>query len=450
LGMNDGDYPRRDPAAGLNRLANALATPERRPGDRSIRDDDRFLFLQLFSAAQEVFYLSYLGADARDGSTREPSVLLRDLIEAAAAQHQDPAQVRKRLTVHHPLQPFSPAAFGDEENEPRRFSYQMQWHPAAGQAAAPRQALGAWLAQPLPEPAATDTASLPLDALRRFLSDPAGQFLHQRLGLRLGGEIADRQDSEPLTTPAHGLERHAVQQQVFGELLQGGDPDHLYPGLRARALVPSGALGEAQCRELAARIARVVAAFRGWHDGGPLGVHLCETEIEGTRVHARIDGLHAQGLVRLSPGTLSASAAIRSGLDWLLVNAAGHALPLLQFCDDGDGHFGPHLLPALAAEDARAALALLLYLRRDGLRAPLLFAPATGWEIWTAAKPDQREQKARTKWYGSERTWGESSGEALQLVFRGADPFASEPSTRTFIDTSLKIFSALREGKARP
>ena len=51
LGMNDGDYPRRDPVAGLNQLTAELGTSKRRRGDRSLREDDRYLFLQLFTAA---------------------------------------------------------------------------------------------------------------------------------------------------------------------------------------------------------------------------------------------------------------------------------------------------------------------------------------------------------------------------------------------------------------
>lgn len=51
-------------------LTADLGTDKRRHGDRSTRDDDRDLFLQLFSAAQDAFYLSWLGADPRDGSTR--------------------------------------------------------------------------------------------------------------------------------------------------------------------------------------------------------------------------------------------------------------------------------------------------------------------------------------------------------------------------------------------
>ena len=85
LGLNDGDFPRRDPAAGLSKLTAELGTTQRRHGDRSTREDDRFLFLQLLASAQDVFYLSYLGADPRDGSAREPSVLVGELLDAVAA-----------------------------------------------------------------------------------------------------------------------------------------------------------------------------------------------------------------------------------------------------------------------------------------------------------------------------------------------------------------------------
>jgi len=445
LGLNDGHYPRQDPIAGLNRLANALTTPERRPGDRSLREDDRFLFLQLFSAAQEVFYLSYLGADPRDGSAREPSVLVRELIEAAAAQHADPITVRKQLTIHHPLQPFAPAAFGGGEDEPRRFSYQHQWYPAAGAIGVPHRPLMPWFHTPLQEVQNLED-SLSLDALRRFFTDPAGQFLRQRLGWRPGGEIQAGEDIEPLTIPGRGREYRRLQQTVLSELLQGCEPECLYPRLRARALIPSGALGEQQCRVFIAHTRPVFDAFTRWHDRQPLLRQTCEANIYGTCVHGQIDGLHRQGVVCLFPGGLNATAAIRTGLDWLLLNAAGIGRPALQFYDNGQGDYGPHLLPALPATQAQSALNLLLQLRHQGLQAPLLFAPYTGWAVWNA-KPDQREKNACNTWYGSGQVWGESSGEALQLVFRGADPFASDTGLQAFIHNSLAIFTALGEGK---
>ena len=77
------------------------------------------------------------------------------------------------------------------------------WMPAANALPAPRDAEG----------------ELSLDALRRFLLDPAGQFLRQRLDIRLA-EIEDAgEDIEPLQAPGHGLQRNRLQRAAFDALL---------------------------------------------------------------------------------------------------------------------------------------------------------------------------------------------------------------------------------------
>jgi len=449
LGLNDGDFPRRDPAAGLSRLTAELGTERRRYGDRSLREDDRFLFLQLFASAQEVFYLSYLGADARDGSVREPSVLVSELVNAAAAYHQDPAAARKQLVVRHPLQPFAPAAFGGD-GEPRRFSYRRQWHPAASAVGGSRQRLAPWFDGPLdaPLPSALNDDSLSLDALRRFLSDPAGQFLSQRLGLRLAGEIDDSEDVEPLLVPGGGRLHSSLQQHVLSALLQGREAG-LYQRLRARALLPSGALGRQQFERMLSRIRPCAEAFSQWYDGQPLDSQRYEVELDGVRLHGRVDQIHPQGLVRLHAGSAGVAYVLRGGLDWLLANAAGTPSAMLQFHDNGQAGYGPHHLPELSPEAAQTALKALLQLRSEGMQQPLLFAPYTGWDIYNAAD-DKRESAAQARWFGSEHSWGERNGEALQLALRGRDPFASPATAHRFIHNALLIFTALREGRVLP
>jgi len=448
LGLNDGDFPRRDPAAGLNQLTAELGTDQRRHGDRSLREDDRFLFLQLFASAQDVFYLSYLGADPRDGSVREPSVLVSELIDAAAEYHLDPPVAARRMTVRHSLQPFAPAAFGGGE-EPRRFSYRRQWHPAAGSLGGVRRALAPWFTTPLP-PMDSGAAEpeLSVDALRRFLTDPASQFLSQRLGLRLPDDVDNADDVEPLVMAARGGDTVLLQQAVI-EATLGEDAAPLYPRLRARALLPSGALGERQFALLQAQTEPYAQALAQWQAGTAVDSRRYEVDIDGLRLHGRVDGLHPHGLVRLRPGPLNGRAAIRQGLDWLLANAAGDALPLVQFHDAGDNGLGPHTLPPLEAERAREVLRRLLQLRAEGLRAPLLYGPSTGWVLYTAAEA-KREAEGRAKWHGSDRTWGESTGAGYQLALRGHDPFASADSYRQLLHNSFVVFTAVREGRVFP
>lgn len=443
LGLNDGDYPRRDPAAGLNQLTAELGSGRRRPGDRSLRDDDRFLFLQLFASAADVFYLSYQGADPRDGSMREPSVLVAELIDAAADCHRDPATAAAQLVVRHPLQPFAPAAFGGDD-EPRRFSYANEWRPAATRTDAPRQPLAPWSGAPL---AASDAgeSELSLDALRRFLTDPAGQFLKQRLGVRLPEENTSSQDIEPLLLPGHGLALSRLQHALF-EALVANDETDLYTRLRARALLPSGPLGRRQFDALRAQIQPYAERFLEWRGDALPRSRLLEVQLDGVRLHGRVEAIYPAGIARVRIGALNGTAAIRHGLDWLLASAAQADLPLAGFHEDSDGGIGPHLRAPLDPDQARAALRGLLELRAQGLAEPLPFGPYSGWDFYQAP-PEKARAAAEKRWRGGEHQWSEGDGPALRLALRGQDLFADEACYARFSRIAAELFGAVVEGR---
>jgi exodeoxyribonuclease V gamma subunit len=447
LGLNDGDYPRRDPAAGLSRLTAELGTDRRRPGDRSLREDDRFLFLQLFASAQDVFYLSYLGADPRDGSAREPSTLVSELVEVAADQHVDAAEARRALVVRHPLQPFAAAAFGG--GDPRRFSYRQPWWPAASQPPQRRGALPPWfdgvaLAPPVEQD--EGESRLSIDTLRRFLQAPAEAFLRQRLGLRLAEIDMPEADVEPLLAPGRGMARQALQRAVFEARLRGEDATTTHAALRARGMLPSGPLGRRTLEALQGEVDAHAQAFAAWRgDAQPDAPHV-EAGLEGAVLHGRIAEAYPHGIARVRFDPPNGSSSIRTGLDWLLASAAGLTAPLVQFQPDAEGDIGPHVRPPLDPELARTLLGRLMALRAAGLRAPLAFAPYSGWELFNARSMERGLQDAAKKWRGSEHGWGEGQGEAPRLALRGHEPFADGAMQIAFVDQAMTVYSAVVHG----
>lgn len=452
LGMNDGDYPRRDPAAGLNRLTAAVAAGKRQPGDRSLREDDRFLFLQLFTAAQDVFYVSYLGADPRDGSAREPSVLVSELLDEAARQHADPAAAARQLVLHHSLQPFAAAEFGggdDGKADPRRSSYRRAWHPAAGSLSAPRTPLPPWFdGVPLAPPDLdAEATSVSLDDLYRFLTRPADQFLRQRLGIRSAEIDEVASDQEPLLLSGHGLEKYALQGHFFDALLRGDDDQTIHASLRARALLPSGAIGVLGVQALRTEMAPYAEAFAAWRGDAVADAPRLEVDIDGIRLHGRLREMYPHGLARLRFGEPGGPSTIRQGLDWLLASAAGLTQPLVTFHDGGDSGFGPHVRAPIEPAQARTALRHLLALRERGLREPLPFAPRAGWALYQAEDGRKGLQEAARKWHGSERSFAESDADAPRLALRGRDPFADDRSQRAFADLSFDVFAAVTAGQ---
>ncbi|HEY0502972.1 MAG TPA: exodeoxyribonuclease V subunit gamma [Lysobacter sp.] len=445
LGMNDGDYPRRDPVGGLNRMAMELTTPARRFGDRSLREDDRFLFLQLFASAGEAFHVSWLGADPRDGSAREPSVLVSELLDAAGHYHHDPA-ARDALVLHHPLQPFAPRAFGTDA-EPRHFSYQQEWHPAADALRGPRRGAAPWFGPALPDAGLPE--ELDLVALRRFLVDPAGQFLRQRMGLRLPDEVEGHDDVDPLTAPARGLERWRLQQVVFDACVEG-DTGDLARRLRARALLPSGPLGERQLAGVIGQVQPFAMALRHWREG-EAHARPFELDLDGVRLYGHLDRLYPHGMLRARLDTLNGPAQIAHGLDWLVLSALGDARPLAQLAQWDEGA-GVRLRAPLPAPQARAALRGLLALYREGLREPLPVQARSAWRWYAAPRGDDAAEHAawkvaREQWFGSERQWGEVESAAVQLALRGRDPFLDEADGARFRELATRVFDAVVHGQ---
>ncbi|MBN6152032.1 exodeoxyribonuclease V subunit gamma [Xanthomonas sp. AmX2] len=455
LGMNDGDFPRRDPAAGLNRLTAELGTARRRHGDRSTREDDRFLFLQLCASAQDVFYLSYLGADARDGTPREPSVLVSELLASAAQYHAEPKAI-DRLVVRHPLQPFAAAAFGalgEDGADPRRFSYRRQWRPAVDSLAGQRRPLPPWVDGALPADDLALPASVSIDDLRRLFADPAGQFLRHRLGMRLPDPAGEDSDLEPLLAPSGGLDQYGLQQQVLEAVLADA-ADGLYERLRARALLPSGPLGRRLLDERLHQLRPYADAFAQWRGDAPARSQRLQVRIDDIDLHGRLPGWYANGVGRVQVGAVSGRAAIRHGLEWLLLRAAGERADYVRFFEDDDS-LGPHPMDANPAEplsqaQAQAALAELLRLYRQGLQAPLAFAPYSSWKYHQAARNDDLDKAikdAAAQWQAS-FGWSEATSPELRLVHRGRDPFADAQRFAAFAATSHRLYSLLERGDA--
>ena len=153
--MNDDAFPRAQRPFGFDLIAQ-----QPRPGDRSAREDDRYLFLEALLSARERLIITYVGQSIRDNTEMPPSVVVSELLDALdesfrvgeltpwppllarEGEKEDPAllpfssqekgpgdelvrdaaqqPIREHIVVRHPLQPFSPRYFGRDS---RLFSY---------------------------------------------------------------------------------------------------------------------------------------------------------------------------------------------------------------------------------------------------------------------------------------------------------------------------------------
>ena len=134
----------------------------------------------------------------------------------------------------------------------------------------------------------------------------------------------------------------------------------------------------------------------------------------------------------------------------MLASAAGVELPFVEFHEDVDTGIGPHRRPPLSRESAIDALHALVALRREGLRRSLPFAPYSAWELFVAPDAERGLRNAASRWRGGDKQWAEGDSAALQLAFRGRDPFADAAAREEFIELAFVVFGAVTAGEALP
>lgn len=198
LGMNDNDFPRQSVPHDFD-----LMSLDYRPGDRSRREDDRYLFLEALLAARERLYISWVGRSINDNTKRPPSVIVGQLQDhLATGWHLSTTETDSKntlieaLTVEHPLQPFSLRYYSDQDNSPL-FTYAHEWRTSNLETTSPKQGDRIVPLTPYQAPMA-----LKLDELTAFFKSPVRQFMNKRLNVSFRSFYDSWVDHEPFELDA--------------------------------------------------------------------------------------------------------------------------------------------------------------------------------------------------------------------------------------------------------
>jgi len=422
LGMNDGVYPRTLPPLGFDLMAQKV---ER--GDRSRRDDDRYLFLEALLSAQEHLYISYIGRSIQDNSERYPSVLVSELLEYIGQSYclegdseLNADQSAKRVTEHllcwHPRTPFDAINF-DAENEHQ--SYAAEWLPAAS-----RQGDDAVdFNQPL-EP--LQLPEITLDNLLRFYRHPIKAFFQMRLNVSFVLEETELSDEEPFILD--NLDRYQFNAQLLNTLIEGQSVDQLFSRIRASGGLPYGPFGEIywqKQRDEMTELAELVRSERQEYGSIELNVPVGDIRLTGW-----LHQVQDNGLLRWRPAALLARDGLLLWIEHLAYCAAG---------GKGDSRMYGRTATAwrFAAMPPKRAMQYLQDLidgYQQGMAEPLILLNKSGWawlsqcfdkDAGTLSHDDEKQEKGRNKllqaWQGDIRVPGEGADPYIQRVFRHLD-----------------------------
>lgn len=225
LGLNDGEFPRQESSGGLDLMAQ-----QRRLGDRDLRMNDRYFFLETLMSAREHLHLSYIGEDEHTGKPRNPAQPLAELLAILEQHARDERSAEEKKghgppwLVRHAPQPFDTRYF--DSHDDRLFSYSKRHARMTGQGEEP--AVAPFLGQftgPIGQQR-QETSRHPslepvgLRELHGYYKDPARHILEHTLHLSLAALDDGRlQEDEPMQPAFQAIDTMA-RRLFFGEALQ--------------------------------------------------------------------------------------------------------------------------------------------------------------------------------------------------------------------------------------
>lgn len=426
IGMNDEVFPRRQPALSFDLLAS-----HHREGDRSRRDDDRYLFLESLLSAEQKLYISYVGASITDNSEIPPSVLISDLEDLLSERFvtDTGADIIEQIKTHHPLQPFSRRYF-DGQN-PKMFSFNAAQCPIVLPASP-----SAWFDSPLPE-ADDSWRELTASQLARFFAHPARFLIRERLGISLELEEDELESREPFALD--GLESWDLRQQLLQARLTDLNEDGLKPLIDATGMLPQGYVGEAWYEQESKTVDEFVERLS---DNLPMGEKkdiAVDLRIDEFTLGGQLHDVTEQGLLRYRLANQKGKDLISSWIDHLLLNIMqpeGVVLETRLIMQDAEFLFLPVTSPT-------QILASLLKLYWQGCHQPLKFFDKTSLEYIRATHgkyPEKAFSKAASAWNpNSDQQRGEQDDAYHQLLY------PEPPIDKEFAEVAQQVYHSLHQ-----
>ncbi len=273
IGMSDEHFPRKENASQIDLI-------ERFPkkGDRSRREDDRYMFLQALLSAQDHLYISYVGQNRKDDSDIEPSVVISELLD----------QVESSTGINIPIERTSLQPFSLDNYI--RGSYSELW-----------QIQNAITPTPFLQPitAISPSDKLELDELLRFFSNPPRYFMERRLNISLQGSRQDIMDEEAFILEP--LKRFQINHEMIEDLFQFGhinNKKYLNSGVLGQDNV--GILHLTEQQQKAEDLFQSISQHEHFSHACVLEANL---SIEGRHLQGHIHSYSNQGLLQFSLST---------------------------------------------------------------------------------------------------------------------------------------------------
>ncbi len=427
LGMNDSDYPRHQRPLGFD-----LINQSPRKGDRSRREDDRYLFLEALLSARNTFYISYIGRSIHDNSVKIPSVLVSELFEYIETGYTvTTGKISKQLTTEHPLQPFNQRYY---QGDSKLFSYNDTWLVDSKSENKPLP----FISTPLCEPEES-YKTVQLAQLINFFKNPSRFFLKERLGIHLEEYDEALEESEPFDLDP--LQRYQLKQTMLQSVLEESGLSDDYAFYNASGILPYGGFGKITYKEQQEAVDHFKDKLLPFIENSKLDDLEIDLKIGGFTLQGWLTSITPKGRTRYRLAKYKAdSDHIPLSIEHLVFNALAP-----DHCEHTSVHIAENKTITLEpiVGSAQAKLEKLLNYYWQGLSMPLKFFPNSAYEYIEMLNKNKPAEEALKKalgiWDGNNKVAGESNNPYHQILYSTSSALDDH-----FIEISEAVYSLFK------
>ncbi|MBU8911954.1 MAG: exodeoxyribonuclease V subunit gamma, partial [Desulfobacterales bacterium] len=459
MGMDEKSFPRQAFTPGFN-----LIKKYPKAGDKSERDEDRYLFLETLLSARSKLICTYTGMSIQDNSKIPCAGVVSELMDT-----MDQSFVfQKGYEYHffHPLHPFNEEYF-NQNNEFFSFSKDNCNIAKALSPIRPekdRSAKPVFIQASAGKESKDPSSNLDLDEIIRFFKNPVQSYMKEELSIKLP-------DMEEKTCDREVFSISGLDQYTLGSFLVEKNSNSLeerdfYTIIKAMGSLPLGEKGKFEYEKTANIASPVINAARAIANKKQLPPVVREVNIDGLTVSANFSDIREDGVYFVTFGKLNGARLLSGWIRHLFLNiSAPSGYPRKTILIGRDPKGKKPLLtcsfPALKSGALKYFKELIQFYEKGGEH-PFYFFSETSWHFVQAllkenSEPDLSEpdrdfiykamNKSMTSWYGGYYQTGEKENRYVSICVENNDPFESVDTLLSsgFVQNSLTVYKPLLE-----
>ncbi|MBU2629884.1 MAG: exodeoxyribonuclease V subunit gamma, partial [Proteobacteria bacterium] len=449
MGMDEKSFPRQALSPGFN-----LIKKYPKPGDKTDRNEDRYLFLETLLSARGKLIITYTGISIQDNSKIPCSGVVSELMDAMDQSFVFPKGYAYQL--FHPLHPFNEVYFNQT---PEIFSFSKDNCNIALALSRDRSADPVFIQPCFIKESNSLPLSIPLDNIIRFFRNPVQEFMKEGLTITLPDIKEQAIDREVFSL--FGLDQYTLGSFLVEKKAAFPKETDFYPVFRAMGSLPYGRKGRFEYEKMETAAGPVIDAKRTIALKKQLPAVATRAMIDGLTVSANFSDIKEDGAYVVSFGKLTPARLLSGWIRHLYFNVCGpldypKTTRLIGRDPKGKQPLLTCLFPFLAS-DAHKYFQELMQIFRKGTQQPFYFFCETSWQFVQAISKNNYDvsqesvfeamNRSKISWHGGLYQTGEKENRYIDLCVGKNDLFDSVDTLLStgFVQNAITVYKPLLE-----